>query len=203
MSAAALGAAADGRGFLGWKVWVRTVHLYASLFGLCLLLFFGATGFVLNHEAWFGLGKPTVQERAGQVAARLEPLDDLALVEELRARFQVQGGLVELRAEEAEVALRFSRPGEDTDVVVQRPGGAVTITCERGRLLDLLTDLHKGERSGTVGGLFVDAAALLLLTISLTGLALWLAMPRRRRAGLIALGLALALVGWALLAILG
>lgn len=183
-----------GRGFLGWKVWVRTVHLYASLVGLVLLLFFGLTGFVLNHGDWFGVGEKTTDERTGQVTARLDPLDDLALVEELRARFDVRGGLVELHADEAEVTLRFSRPGEDTDVVVQRDG-AVQLTCERGRLVDLLTDLHKGERGGAAGGLVVDAAALLLLTISLTGLALWWAMPRRRRAGLIALGVALALVG--------
>lgn len=185
---------APGRGLLGWKVWVRTLHLYASLLGLVLLLFFALTGFVLNHGEWFGVGEKTVDERSGRVTARLDPLDDLALVEELRARFDVRGGLVELRADEGEVALRFSRPGEDTDVVVQRDG-AVQLVCERGRLADLLTDLHKGERGGTAGGLLVDAAAALLLTISLSGLALWWAMPRRRRAGLIALAAALASTG--------
>ena len=194
-------ASASGRGLLGWKVWVRTLHLWASLFGLVLLLFFGATGFVLNHADWFGLGQTRVEELEGRVSAPLSPLDDLALVEELRARFAVQGGLVELREDEAEIALRFSRPGEDTDVLVERrgpqgpAGGAVRITRERGRLRDLLTDLHKGERSGLAGALLVDAAALLLVTISLSGLALWWAMPRRRRAGLIALGLALLLSG--------
>ncbi len=37
-----------------WVVkWARTVHLYLTLFCLALLLFFGVTGFMLNHEGWF------------------------------------------------------------------------------------------------------------------------------------------------------
>jgi hypothetical protein len=31
----------------------RTVHLYATLFGLVLILFFAVTGFMLNHIEWF------------------------------------------------------------------------------------------------------------------------------------------------------
>lgn len=193
---------APGRGWLGWRVWVRTLHLYASLAGLGLLLFFAATGFALNHGDWFGLGKKQVDERAGQVRAALEPLDEQALLAELRATHGVQGGLVELRAEGAEVSLRFARPGEDTDVVVERATGALRITREQGRTLDLLTDLHKGERGGTLGGLLVDATAVLLLVISLTGLALWLSMPRRRRSGLAAIVLSLALAAGAVVFIL-
>lgn len=199
---AAIGPAAS-RGLLGWKVWVRTLHLWASLFGLSLLLFFAATGFVLNHGEWFGLEKTVVDEREGPIAARLEPLDELALVEELRASLGVQGRLIELRAEEEEIGLRFSRPGEDTDVTVTRADGTARVRRERGHLLDLLTDLHKGERGGAPGGLLVDAAALLLATISLTGLALWLAMPKRRRAGLIAIGLSAVLLAALLAAIAG
>lgn len=192
----------SGRGVLGWKVWVRTLHLWTSLFGLVLLLFFGATGFMLNHADAFGLGQTRSEELEGQVQASLTPLDDLALVEELRAQFAIQGGLVELHDDEAEISLRFSRPGEDTDVIVARPDGAVRITRERGRVRDLLTDLHKGERGGGLGRLLVDAAALLLLTISISGLAMWWAMPRRRKAGVIAFGLAIVLLGAVLAALL-
>lgn len=189
--------AAPGRGLLGWRVWVRTLHLYASLAGLGLLLFFALTGFALNHGDRLGLGKKQVDERAGRLEAALDPLDEQALLAELRAAHGVQGGLVELRAEGAKVTLRFARPGEDTDVVVERPGGALRITREQGRVLDVLTDLHKGERGGTLGGLLVDATAILLLVISLTGLALWLSLPRRRRAGLVAIVLSLALAAGA------
>lgn len=175
-----------------WPQVVRTVHLWASLFGLTLLLFFALTGFVLHHADWFGLGKTVTDEVEGTLEARLDPLDDLALVEELRARFGVAGALRELRADPDEVTLRFVRPGEDTDVTVTVATRGVRVSRERGRLHDALTDLHKGERSGAAGALLVDAASLLLLVVSVTGLALWLAMPKRRKAGLIAIGLSLA-----------
>ena len=47
-----------------WKRWTRTVHIYASLLGLLLLLFFGSTGFVLNHEEWFALARASEQGQA-------------------------------------------------------------------------------------------------------------------------------------------
>src|SRR6478672_405113 len=33
--------------------WARTLHVYLTLFGFVLLLFFAVTGFMLNHEDWF------------------------------------------------------------------------------------------------------------------------------------------------------
>jgi len=33
--------------------WARTVHVYLTLFGFGLLLFFAVTGFMLNHEDMF------------------------------------------------------------------------------------------------------------------------------------------------------
>ena len=180
-----------------WPQWIRTVHLYSSLVGLVLMLFFGATGFVMHHEEWFGLGRTVTSEQTGAVTARLEPLDDLALVEELRRTFHIEGGLVRLDTDPDAYSLRFSSPGQDTDVWVTRPSGEVKVETERGRLQDVLADLHKGNRVNGAGALLVDAGALLLVTISVTGLLLWVAMPKRRKAGLVAL--AASLVGFLLL----
>lgn len=174
-----------------WPQWVRTLHLYTSLGGLVLMLFFGATGFLMHHEAWFGLGQTVTREQAGAVTARLDPLDDLALVEELRRTFHIEGALVDLKADPDVYSLRFSSPGQDTDVWVTRPSGEVKVSTERGRLQDVLADLHKGNRVSGAGALLVDAGAVLLVTISATGLLLWVAMPKRRKAGLVALGLSL------------
>ena len=90
-----------------------------------------------------------------------------------------------------ELRLRFSRPGEDTDVVIQRHDGAVRVDRERSGLLAAFTDIHRGKRSGTLGKLLVDATAILLISISLSGFVLWLTLPKRRRLGLAALVLTL------------
>ena len=59
----------------------RTVHIYTTLTGLLLILFFAFTGFVLNHEDWFQLGEPAIQITfghegnstvSGQVAAIID-----------------------------------------------------------------------------------------------------------------------------------
>ncbi|HEV3027619.1 MAG TPA: PepSY-associated TM helix domain-containing protein, partial [Planctomycetota bacterium] len=32
----------------------RTLHIYLTMLACLLLLFFGSTGFMLNHADWFG-----------------------------------------------------------------------------------------------------------------------------------------------------
>lgn len=183
-----------GKGWLGWKVWMRTVHLYTSLVGLVFALFFGVTGFVLHHGDALGLGAKHQVHEEGQLTAGLEPVDELTVVEALRSQFGITAPVTEFQADPDQLFVRFARPGEDVDAVVMLPDGAVEVDRERGGVLDALTDLHKGDRSGALGGLLVDAAAVLLIVFSLTGFALWLSLPKRRKTGLVALGLTLALV---------
>ena len=126
----------------------------------------------------------------------LSPLNDL------RAAFDVRGALVVYEAEPDGLHLRFARPGEETDVHLA-PDGAARGTRVRRGALGVLTDLHKGDHSGRVGGLVIDATAVLLGTISVTGVALWLAMPRRRRLGVTALALVAGLLAVAAWYVLG
>ena len=65
--------------------WARTVHLYAALFALTLVLFFALTGFMLNHEDWFSPRDPFTRTWTGSVPTGLlqEP-DKLGVVEILR-----------------------------------------------------------------------------------------------------------------------
>lgn len=72
----------------------RIAHVYLTLFGLILILFFSVTGFMLNHPQWFlpkDLNRPP---RAGKVPIELlQPLDKLAVVEFLRRDLGVSGFL--------------------------------------------------------------------------------------------------------------
>lgn len=183
-----------------WKVWTRTIHIYASLLGLVLTSFFGVTGFVLNHEEWFAA--ETVQRTAEAElpdAVRVE-LEPLQVVEAVRAEFSLSGRLSAYEVDPAELRLRFERPGEISDVLIVLPSGHVELDQERYGAWSALTDLHTGERSGDLGRRLIDATAILLLTISISGFVLWLTLPKRRRAGLAALvvagGLTLVALGY-------
>ena len=181
-------AAAEPRARPGrWKVWVRSVHLYASLFGLVGALFFGTTGFLLNHEAWFEVPTVTREVEGALPSAVLPDREPLAVVEAVRAEFELAGGLSAYEVEDDLLRLRFERPGEVSDVEVERDG-RLHLIQERSGLFQTLTDLHKGDGSGWLGKRLIDVTSLLLILISLSGLVLWLTLPKRRRLGLVALG---------------
>lgn len=185
-----------------WKGAVRTLHVLTSTFALLLTFAFGASGFLLHHADWFGLDERTVEERSEAFPPRLleADADRLAVVDFLRARCGVAGLLDSFEAEADGFRIRFVRPGEETEAVLDRHSATVSLRVERRSLLAALGDLHRGEGSGFLGGLLLDATSLSLLVLSATGLALWLTLPRRRRSGLVALALGVGLVAVALLA---
>ncbi|MBK7594485.1 MAG: PepSY-associated TM helix domain-containing protein [Gemmatimonadetes bacterium] len=63
------------------------------------------------------------------------------------------------------------------------------ITTENRPFLIRMDDLHRGKDSGTAWSWLIDLSAILLLLGALTGITLWIALPKRRTLGLIALGL--------------
>ena len=171
-----------------WKPWVRTFHVYLSLLGLILILFFSLTGFILNHSDWFGLDETTTETRRASLPPELlvGAFDRLTVVESLRRDHGVAGLLEDFETGKHTLRISFARPGELTDVLVDRRDGSAELRVESGGAAQLLTDLHRGEHSGAGGGLLIDATSVLLLLISLTGLVLWVTLPKRRRHGVAA-----------------
>ncbi len=86
----------------------------------------------------------------------------------------------------------FSSPASKTDVEIKRTG-ETTIKVAYHGLTGVLANLHQGRDTGPAWRRVIDATAILLFCASLTGLVLFLAIPKRRRIGLAALGLGLAL----------
>src|SRR6267154_2713222 len=48
-----------------FSAWTRTIHIYLTMAGLGLMLFFAVTGFTVNHEDWFGATTPRMRNVAG------------------------------------------------------------------------------------------------------------------------------------------
>ena len=184
--------------------WARLVHVYLTMFGLLLLLFFAVTGFMLNHEEWlFGVDKPFTQTIEGKLPANLvgdrskEP-DKLAIVEALRRDFGVRG-LVEMNSieiEEGHIRIEFKAPSRLETVSINREDGATTLNRESRGFANLLMDLHRGKSSGFWWSLLIDAVCAMLVVISATGLILWSSLRGRAKHGLIVL-IAGALLGLA------
>ena len=54
-----------------FKKWSRLIHIYLSMLGLLVILFFSITGIMLNHEEWFGFAEPRIRKTEGTLPAAL------------------------------------------------------------------------------------------------------------------------------------
>jgi hypothetical protein len=181
---------------------MRWLHIYLSMVGLAAVLFFSATGITLNHPDWFF----REAERSVQSEGKVDPgwlhLDSpgavpdessgsssrvakLEIVEYLRQAHGIRGALADLRVDEMECAVTFKGPGYAADAFINRDSGRYTVTQTYHGLIAILNDLHKGRDAGWAWSILIDASAILLTLISLTGLVLLFYLKLRRVAGLV------------------
>jgi hypothetical protein len=162
--------------------WARTVHLYAALFALGLVLFFALTGFMLNHEDWFSPRDPYTRTWTGTAPTGLlqEP-DKLAVVEALRKDVGAFGVVDAFEIEDERLRVLFKKPGATLEAVIERGSGAVEMTCESRGIVGLILDLHRGKVTGAAWSWVIDSACLALALISGTGLVLWWSLRGRGR----------------------
>ena len=170
----------------------RTLHIYITMLVCLLLLFFGTTGFMLNHAEWFGLETIRTRTQEGALPREiLAPLDRLAVVEHLRSDLGAVGAVDSFEAEPESLRIVFKRPGLRAEASVRMSDGHVELGSEARGVSALLTDLHKGASAGSSWKRVIDGTSILLVLGSLTGLILWISLPRRRTLGLVALTLGL------------
>ncbi len=168
----------------------RTVHIYLTMLGLLVLLLFGFTGFTLNHEDWFGAITPRINNTQGHVPAALAAKgDSRQLVEYVRQNFHVSGAMTNFNDEGDRSAIAFRSPGETWDIEVDKSTGQATIHTEAFNFIAVLDNLHRGQYTGAAWRFIIDVSAVLFVVACLTGLVLWLALPKRRRLGTVALAL--------------
>lgn len=175
-------------------VWLRWLHIYGSMLGLVALLFFSVTGLTLNHPEWlFGSGRTETQAQGKvDVAWLTSPAIEsrrLEIVEHLRAAHRIRILLDTFEAEDEECLISFKGPGQSADVFMDRKTGAYQITLASEGVMAILNDFHKGSHTGPAWKLVIDITAILLAFVSMTGLGLLFYIKRRRKYGLILMGL--------------
>jgi hypothetical protein len=171
---------------------MRWVHIYLSMFSMAALLFFAVTGITLNHPAWFfGGSERTVQVQGQLKTAWLNRADTagsvakLEVVEHLRKTHGIRGALAEFREDERECMVTFKGPGYAADAFIDRATGHYDLTETAQGFVAINNDLHKGRDSGKAWSVLIDASAILMTFVSLTGLVLLFYIKRRRRSGLL------------------
>jgi hypothetical protein len=163
-----------------------------------ILFFFAATGLTLNHQDWFAKQQRTMVYRGvvdrqwlGKNVAKLE------IVEQLRKAHSIKAELGDLRIDDGQISINFRGPGYTADSFIDRTTGSYEVTETRMGWGAVINDLHKGRDAGRAWGILIDASAVLMTLVSLTGLALIFFLTKWRRSGLIILGAGAAMC-WAL-----
>jgi hypothetical protein len=178
------------------RKWARACHIYLSLFGLVLLLFFAVTGFMMNHPGWFGLDATQTRNYSASLPLSLiQSPDKLAIVEKLRKDAAVTGFLDSYTIQSSSIFLTFKSPGRQFDIEITRATGEAQITYEWHGLAERITELHRGIDAGPVWRLVIDATSILLITTIATGVTLWLMVPKWRNYGLAAISVCLITCG--------
>jgi hypothetical protein len=180
---------------------MRWLHIYMSMFGLLAMLLFSVTGLTLNHPDWFGAGLEASRSAEGRMdtawlvgdpgeaddpeADPADSLRKLEIVEHLRAEHKIRGAVGSFTADDREASVSFKGPGYSADAFIDRRSGEYTLSETSLGFVAVLNDLHKGRDTGAAWAWVIDASAVLMALISLTGLVLLFYLKRRRIPGVV------------------
>ena len=172
----------------------RWLHIYLSMVSFVVVLFFAATGLTLNHADWFGDQSITTDVKGRLTPAWVNQTDTakiakLDIVEYLRQKHGISGGVSDFRIDDRQCAVSFRGPGYAADATIDRPAGTYQLTETRMGLAAIMNDLHKGRDTSHSWSWVIDASAIFMTLISATGLILLLFLKKRRVNGLIVAGI--------------
>jgi len=134
----------------------------------------------LNHQQWFAKQQKTTQFR-GKIDPNLlkKGVQKLEIVEFLRSKHKISSAVAEFRVDDGQTSVSLRDRGT-------RGSGAYDVTERKMGLAAVLNDLHKGRDSGKAWGWVIDASAVFMTFVSLTGIVLLLFLQKRRFSGLVA-----------------
>lgn len=177
----------------------RWLHIYLSMVSFGVVLFFSVTGLTLNHADKLS-GKERITRYTGVIAPAAMQAhtgnqsgpDHAAIAAQLRREHGIRGAITDARDDTDQVSLSFKGAGYSADAFIDRPRGTYQIIETRYGAVAALNDLHRGAITGKAWSWVIDASAVLLVLVSLTGLCLLFFVYKRRTSGLVmaAIGIA-------------
>ena len=168
----------------------RWLHVYLSMVSFTIVLFFAVTGLTLNHAEWFN-GKEQIKKYSGRVQLKWVKVKDTAaiakleIVELLKHTHGIKGDVSDFIIDDNQCTVSFKGPGYSADAFINRENGEYKLTETSLGLVAVINDLHKGRDTGKKWSYLIDAAAIFMSLVSLTGIVMICFMKKKRFTGFI------------------
>lgn len=177
----------------------RKWHAYLSAFAFIALMFFSATGILLNHPDWFAGDKTpdrsTITLSGEQLAVARSSADTpRALLEMVRSQVALRGAFSDGFVEDGAATIRLQGVKGASDIIVDLTSGAAEVSVQRPGVVKILNELHRGVMSGPVWKAVIDIVAGIILILSLIGYILFFSLRFRLRTSLILTGVSLGMM---------
>jgi hypothetical protein len=172
----------------------RWLHIYLSMASFVIVLFFAVTGLTLNHAEWFD-GKEQIKKFTGKVQLKWVKVKDTAaiakleIVELLKHTHHIKGEVSDFIIDENQCSVSFKGPGYSADAFINRNNGEYKLTETSLGLVAVINDLHKGRDTGKKWSYLIDAAAIFMSVLSLTGIVMICFMKKKRFGGFLLLAI--------------
>jgi hypothetical protein len=172
----------------------RLWHGYLSAFAFAALLFFSATGVVLNHPNWFATNKPPSSPikltlNSSQLQdLRNSPTPAEMLMKIVADQTTLYGEYKDGATAMDQVFVRLRGARGSSDIRANLKDGIVVVTVERATTIGLFNALHRGESTGAAWRIFIDVVGGVLIVLSLVGYAIFFSMSARLKTALLITG---------------
>ena len=204
-------AARGGRGRL--RTWNRKLHYYLGLYLLFFVWLFAVSGLILNHPRWatgqfWNERRETITERGIRAPT---VTSDAGMAADLMRQLAIVGEVSDLRRDPAGARFDFQvvKPGQVFRIAADFSTGRAAVTEIDLNAWGAMDALHKftgvrmdrpnEERDWVLTRLWslaMDAVAIGLAVLIVSGLYLWFRIRQKRIGGLIALTLGLVCCGF-------
>lgn len=175
----------------------RLWHGWLSALAFLALMFFAATGLLLNNEDWLK-AEPAKTVRAVAftpaelAAAKAAPDPQNALARLAIERLALRGEIQKPRPGDKPGVVKVRGVTGGSEIAIDLAAGQAKVKTEKLGAIATLKNLHKGKNAGPAWRLLIDALAISVLSLSLLGYLLFFSLRFRLRTGLILTGVTLA-----------
>lgn len=195
------------------RTWTRRLHFYLGLYLLLFLWLFSISGLLLNHPEWeltHSFWEQRQESSSERVIVPPRATGDLAIAKDLMRQLGIAGEIHEIKRNSADdqFSFRSGRPGQIFNVEARFDTQRATVTQIDLNVWGVLSGLHTftgvsmndpgRERDWVVTRIWsvaMDAVALGLMILVLSGVYLWYRLKPKRLLGLVVLGAGTAACG--------
>lgn len=169
----------------------RMLHAYLSAFAFLALMFFAATGLLLDHPDWLQGAKPaeretTVRLPAAELAAALRGPDaSRVLAAAVGRRTPLLGAYKSAEVEDGAALIHLEGVRGESDIDLDTRSGLARVTLVPATPVTVVGELHRGRKAGAAWRWVIDVSAVVILLLSLVGYVLFFSLRFRLRTSLL------------------